>query len=128
MLIAWPSVVHWVRAFYAYKKGGIDKALAHYDRFARWRTPQPRHEAFRATLLILQHRSKDARMVFQSVIDQIGSMSTPTENDRYVLCYSRYYAALIDRTDAECFRLAAQRTSPDRYVSRWLCLPEEAVF
>ena len=122
-----PAAVHWLRAFYAYERGDVAKALSHYHRFARWRPPAPRREAFKATLNILQHRSKEARRVFQSVIDQLESKGTPSENDRYVLCYSRYYAALIEGDDAERFRLAARETSPERHVSRWLCLPEEPV-
>jgi hypothetical protein len=123
LIAAW----NWAKALSAYRRDDIQTALERYDRVRDLEPTRPRGEAFFASLLILDHRSAEARQVFQGVIDDLSQSANPTPNEIYVLNYSRFYVALIDKNDAESFRLAAEAASPDNLLRRQLPLPPEGL-
>jgi hypothetical protein len=120
------AMLHYARARRAYLQGRIDDALLHHEKVLRW-TSRPLDRAFHATLLILAHRSNDARALFGDIIEEVQEDQNSGQDRRYLLNYCRYYAALIDGVESEDFRTAAQSSTTDRSIFRLLPLPPEPV-
>lgn len=89
----------------------------------RW-TGRPSDKAFHATLLVLNHRSSDAELLFEEAISDLRAIGHLSEDQRYVLNYCRYYETIIGGGDGEEFRSAAQGANVGQSLRRHLPLPD----
>lgn len=118
------AAVPTIKSLLAYRAGEAERALKQHLAANRWRDPDIELDAFEATLWILNYRSDVARDIFAGIIDRIALAVPRTEAREYVLQYSRFYLALIDKDDrAGAILEKANHLQPSRFAARWLGLP-----
>ena len=114
-----PAFIPYLKARRAYRTGEISNALAQHARVMR-RLNRPVDKTFHGTLLILDHRSSEAKLFFDEVISEIENVDDLTSRQIYILAYCRYYRALIVGDDGEQFRIAVERVSSDVPQLKWI--------
>ena len=102
--------------------GRIKDAIRHHSSVLRL-VNRPMDKAFHGTLLILDHRSPEAKPFFEEAIAELETSGVRSQAQDYILCYCRSYAAMIDGKDESEFRLDAEFLSPVDPLRRLLPLP-----
>ena len=115
----------WIGALRAYRSGDYQTALSLTETSFRLDGPPNDYQlAFYGTLLVLNHRSSDARKAFEQARSARPGRSAHAE---YVKAYVGYYLEVIGRgTGAERFWELARSLPQTRFTSAYLSLPPVA--
>ena len=119
------AALHWLRAESAYRKGDDGGALAHVEEFMRLDgKPMDYHLAFYATLLVVNHRSREAEPLFWKIAAGRVDRGWRVVDSEYAKSYAAYYLALIQRKgEAPDHWTAAQSRPRSRFARLFLPLP-----
>ena len=105
--------------------GRIKDAIRHHSAVLRL-VARPVDKAFHATLLILDHRSSEAKSFFEDAIAEIEANDVQTQAQDYVLRYCRYYEAMISGQEASKFRAEAEGLPQCDPLHRLLPFPPQS--
>jgi tetratricopeptide (TPR) repeat protein len=116
----------WLQSLRAYRSGDYRSAMELAERSIRLDGhPNAYQLAFYGTLLVLNHRSQEAKQVFNA-----ASAARPgrSADGAYVKAYAAYYLELIGRGDqAEGLWQQALSQRQTRFTRRYLSLPAVAI-
>ena len=87
---------------------------------------RPLDKAFHATLLVLNHRSSEAKALFEEAIADMESGEERSEARDYILNYCRYYEAMISGREVPEFRVGAESSPQCHSMHRLLPLPPQS--
>lgn len=112
------------RAREQYRRGDVKGALQSYEEFATW-TPDlpPDYEAFHAALLVLNHRSDEARKVYAQLL---AHSTDRKQRVRYAAAVARFYLAAMtdDHNVSELWREAKALQPAKGKTWKYYGLPE----
>ena len=117
--------VPYLRARRAYVGDRIEDGIRHHSTVLRLVT-RPIDKAFHATLLILDHRSAEAKPLFEEAIAEIEANDARSQGQKYILRYCRYYEAMIKGEDASEFRFEAEGLPQNDPIRRLLPFPHQS--
>jgi hypothetical protein len=106
--------------------GRIQDAIRHHSVVLRL-VARPIDKAFHATLLILDHRSPEAKPLFEEAIAEIQANDMQTQRQDYILRYCRYYEALISGQEAAEFRVEAEGLPQGDQLRKLLPFPPQGL-
>lgn len=125
MLTRIKAALTWSKILRHYRNKNYIEAEKYCEIYKSIGTDNSVFKALYATINILNKNSQSALKKFDSIISSIE----PIDEDRkYVLNYSLYYVALINKNkDADNFRTAALQSDAKNILKQWLPLSPHPV-